>query len=150
MKLLVRSVGEWRRRLTPDWLLSAVVLGFVVGVEVLGRDSDTDLHDLLAVLTLALLAVGVVVRHRRRALPWVTALGRPAARLGSAARAWTFEIGLDLRVEPRVRRGSPPVILALAGVLGVWAIAAALFAGHLPHGLRSAVAPYFYLGYLVP
>ncbi len=150
MKLLVRSVGEWQRLVAPDWLFTAGVLGIVVGIEALGRISDTDLHDLLAAVTLVMLGIGIGLRHRRRRLGWVRALGRAAARFGSAARAWTFEIGLDLRGEPRVRRGSPPIILALAGVLAAWAIAATIFAGYLPHGLRAAVAPRFYLGYLLP
>src|SRR5262245_27039871 len=148
MKLLVRTVGEWRRVQSPDWLFNGFVAVVVVGVEALGRGSGTDLHDLLAVFTLAMFGVLVGLRHRSRPLAWVSALGRAASRVGTALRGWTFEIGLDLRGEPRVRRGSPPVVLALAAGLAAWAALAAAFAGRLPHDLRATLVSAVYLAYL--
>ena len=95
-----------------------------------------------------MLGVIVVMRHRRSPLPWVSAIATAARRTGTWLRRGTFEIGLDLRGVPRVRRGSPPIVVRLATALALWAIAAACLAPYCPHGFRTAVAGVFYLGYL--
>src|SRR5438270_13672180 len=111
MNLLARTTRDLRRLWSAD-------LGFTLGValaaaalEVLGRQTahfGSDLHDLLALVTVILLAVFVIVRHRRSPLGWVTALAAAGRRAGAGLRRGTFEIGLDLRGPPPVRRGPAP------------------------------------------
>lgn len=149
MNLLARTARDVSRIWTTN-------LGFTIGVaatalllEVFGRNSRYDLHDLLAVFTLLLLGALVVMRHRRQPISWVEAGASGIRRLGARLRRATFEIGLDLRGNPPVRRGTPPIVLWLAAILGVWTIGAALFASDCPHRLRAMAAPHFYLGYLL-
>jgi hypothetical protein len=152
MKLLVRSARDFGRLWSANLGLSLWVGGVVFAVEVAGRESresGTDLHDLLFLFVLAVFALLVLGRHRRVPLPWVTLLAGAGRRLGGRLRRATFEIGLDLRGHPRVRRGTPPVILWLAGTLAAWAALAALGASGLPHGLRAALTQVWYVGYLL-
>ena len=150
MRLLTRSARDLGRLWTAQFGFTFGVAGVVFALELLGRQSATDVQDLLALFTLALLGLLVIARHRRSPLAWVRWLGAAGRRLGDRLRRATFEIGLDLRGTPRVRRGTPPVVLGLAAGLAVWAAAAALASAELPHGLRAVVAPAFYFGYLVP
>src|SRR5438128_309533 len=117
MNLLVRAARDLTRLVTPDIGFTVAVAGVVVALEGLGRQSGTDLHDLLAVFSLVLLGVLVSIRHRRASIRWVAALSRGLNRMGERLRCSTFEIGLDLRGEPRVKSGAPPIVLTLAGFL---------------------------------
>src|SRR5262245_15722865 len=83
MKLLARTVQDLRRLSAPDVVFGAAVLAVVVAVELLGRHTATDLHDLMALMALALVGALVGLRHRRRPLPWVSALGALLARFGA-------------------------------------------------------------------
>src|SRR5436305_9470217 len=150
MKLFARTARDLRRLAAPDVAFGVAVLAVVVAVELLGRHTATDLHDLLALFSLALVGALVGLRHRRRPLPWVTKLGSVAARAGTSLRQATFEIGIDLRGTPRVRRGTPPIIVWLGVGLAGWALLAAVFASDCPHGLRAWAIGVFYLGYLIP
>src|SRR5687767_10150224 len=102
MNLLVRTARDLRRLVSPDAGYTVAIAGVIVALEALGRQSSTDLHDLLAVTSLAMLGVLISVRHRRSPLPWLTTLGRAIGRLTERLKQSTFEIGLDLRGEPRV------------------------------------------------
>ncbi|HTK76382.1 MAG TPA: hypothetical protein VL371_14050 [Gemmataceae bacterium] len=150
MKLLARTVRDLRQLGAPDVAFGVLVLAVVLAVELLGRHTVNDLHDLMALMALGLVGALVGLRHRRRPLRWVTRLGAGLARLGTSLRQATFEIGIDLRGTPRVRRGTPPIVVWLAAILAGWSILAALFAADCPHGLRAAAVGVFYLGYLVP
>jgi hypothetical protein len=150
MKLFARTVGDLRRLAVPDVAFGGAVLAVVVAVELLGRNTPTDLHDLMAMMALGLIGALVGLRHRRRPLAWVSSLGSAAAHLGRSLRRATFEIGIDLRGTPRVRRGTPPIVVWLVVALAGWSVLAALFAADCPHGLRAAMTGVFYLGYLLP
>jgi hypothetical protein len=151
MNLLARTARDLRRLMTAD-------LGFTLGIalvgvalEVVGRQTahgGYDLHDLFALFTIAVLIAVVVMRNRRSPLGWVVSLAAAGRRVGAWLRRGSFEIGLDLRGDPPVRRGSPPAVRWLAIVLATWAVAAAWFAPACPHHLRTVAAGTFYLGYL--
>src|SRR5438128_78518 len=143
MKLFARTARDLRRLAAPDVAFGVAVLAVVVAVELLGRHTATDLHDLLGLFALGLVGGLVGLRHRRRPLPWVTHLASAAGRVGTALRQATFEIGIDLRGTPRVRRGTPPIVVWLAVGLTGWALLAALFAADCPHGLREAAVGVF-------
>jgi hypothetical protein len=151
MNLLVRTARDLRRLVTADFGFTLGIGLVGVALEVIGRQTalgGLDLQDLFALGTIVVLGVLVVFRHRRSPLGWVTAIAAAGRRAGTWLRRGTFEIGLDLRGVPRVRRGSPPIVVWLAAVLAAWAVAAACLASICPHGLRTAAAGVFYLGYL--
>jgi hypothetical protein len=149
MKLLARTARDLRRLGSPGGGFTLLVLAVALALEVLGRQSDSDLQDLLAASTLSLVGMLVAARHRQTSLPWVGG----AVALGRRAKDFlyrnTFEIGLDLRGTPKVKRGTPPAILALAGVLLAWAGLLAFTAADAPYSLRAVATRGFYLGYLL-
>jgi hypothetical protein len=151
MNLLVRTARDLRRLVTADFGFTLGIVLVAVALEVIGRQtapSGLDLHDLLSLVTIVALGILVVVRHRRSPLGWVTAMVAATRRAGAWFRRGTFEIGLDLRGAPRVRRGSPPIVVWLAVGLAAWTTTAASLAPYSPHGLRTFAAGVFYLGYL--
>src|SRR5207248_9900714 len=101
MNLLVRGARDLRRLITPEIGFTVVAAAVLVAVEALGRQSGTDLHDLLALIAVAMLGVLIGIHHRRTPLRWVTAGARALGRFGERLKSSTFEIGLDLRGEPR-------------------------------------------------
>ena len=148
MNLLVRVARDLSRWVTPNIGFTAAVAGTLVVIEALGRQSLTDLHDLLALIALFMLGVLVAGRHRRAPLGWVSALARFGERCLQSLKRHAFEIGLDLRGEPRVKRGAPPIVITVFGILIGWVALAAVFAGDCPRELRSFAARNFYLLYL--
>lgn len=150
MNLLVRAARDLGRLVTPDIAFSAGIVAALVAVEALGRISTNDLHDLIALTLLVMLGTATISRQRRSPMGWITVAGRGLRTIGEWLRRNTFEIGLDLRGEPRVKRGSPRIVVLLAIVLGTWAVLAAVFAHQLPRDLRAALVRGSYLLYLAP
>jgi hypothetical protein len=151
MKLLARTARDLRRLWSADLGVTLLVVAIAAALEVVGRMTAVggyDLHDLFALFTVALLTIVVVIRHRQSPLGWVNAITSSAKRCGAWLRKSTFEIGLDLRGQPPVRRGAPPIVLWLAGGLAFWVVVAASFAFDCPHHLRALAVGRFYLGYL--
>ena len=74
MNLLVRVARDLSRWVTPNIGFTAAVAGTLVVIEALGRQSLTDLHDLLALIALFMLGVLIAGRHRRAPLGWVNAV----------------------------------------------------------------------------
>jgi hypothetical protein len=70
------------------------------------------------------------------------------AAIGERMRQVAFEIGLDLRGEPRVKRGVPPVLIGSVLALAAWAAVAALFADRCPRDLRTWAIHGSYVFYL--
>jgi hypothetical protein len=149
MNLLVRTVRDLRRLWWADLGVTVMTALGVLAVEVMGRQCTNDLHDLLCLLLIVVLGVGVLLRHHSSPLPWVTIIAAAFRWLGACLRRGTFEIGLDLRGEPRVRRGTPPIVLWLAMIFAAWATAAALTADELPHVFRTVAKNGWYVGYLL-
>src|SRR5947209_11789598 len=149
MKLLARTARDLRRLGSPGGGFTLLILAVALALEVLGRQSDSDLHDLLAAFTLSLVGMLVLARHRQAPLPWVGGAVALARRAKDFLYRSTFEIGLDLRGTPRVKRGTPPAVLALAAFLLAWAGLLALTAADAPYNLRAVATRGFYLGYLL-
>jgi hypothetical protein len=150
MNLLVRAARDLRRLVTPDIAFSAGIVAALVAVEALGRVSTNDLHDLIALTLLVMLGTATISRQRRSPMGWISFVWRGLRHIGEWLRRNTFEIGLDLRGEPRVKRGSPRIVIVLAIVLGIWTILAAAFAQQLPRDLRTWLIRGSYLLYLAP
>ena len=106
MNVLVRAVRDFRRLATPNLGFTLGIAGGLLAIEALGRYSSTDLHDLLALSIVAVLAALVIARHRRAPLAWMAALGRHVDPCIERLKRCTFEIGLDLRGTPPVKRGA--------------------------------------------
>ena len=152
MNLLARTARDLRKLATADVGFTLGIGLTAVALEVLGRQTARggyDVQDLIALLIAGILVALVVVRHRRAPLGWVGSLANAGRRVGLWLRRGTFEIGLDLRGDPPVRRGSPPAVRWSAVVLAVWLLVAAWLAPDCPHRLRSFAAGTFYLGYLL-
>jgi hypothetical protein len=151
MNLLARTARDLRRLITADVGFTFAVAIVAVALEVFGRQTahgGNDLSDAIAVVSLLVIGLVVVARHRRSPLGWVVALFAAGRRMGAWLRRGTFEIGLDLRGDPPVRRGSPPAVRWLATALAAWVAVAAWLAPDCPHRLRALAAGTFYLGYL--
>lgn len=149
MNLLVRAILGLRRRTTAGLGFVLLMLATLVPVEIIGRRSTSDLHDLLALAALMPVAALAVIRHKRSPLPGVTALADLGHRALDSCKTCTFQLGLDFRGEPPVKRGIPPVIgwsivaMAIATAL-TW-----LMSAFSPHDVRNAIMTVSYVGYLV-
>src|SRR5262245_32407678 len=132
MNLLMRTVVGIRRWATPDLGFTLFVIGSVLVLEILGRNSPADTYDLLAILGLGMIGFLVMARHKRSPLTWVKSLHRPVDWLGSITRGWAFQMGLDMRGLPPVKRGTPPVISTVALILAIVTVLFAGFAAWLP------------------
>ncbi|HEV3144276.1 MAG TPA: hypothetical protein VGZ47_10355, partial [Gemmataceae bacterium] len=149
MELLTRAYRNCRRLLSPNgWFTLSVMLA-VFTLEAVGRHTTSDLHDALLMTLLALLASFVVYRHRISPLPWASRLAQIGNWFYQFVHNWTFEIGIDLRGAPRIKRGYPPAVMALGAALLIWCSLLLLFGAEAPEGLRSYGVAYFYTGYLI-
>src|SRR5258708_25936511 len=148
MELLTRTYRTVRRLLTPNgWFTFGVVL-LLFALEVIGRFTQTDLHDALVACLLGLLIAWVCYRHRNSPLPWAERLARTGTRLYQNAKTLTFDLGIDMRGTPRIKRGYPPGVLMLGAVLLAWFAALAAVGGDFPQMLRTLGTQVCYLPYL--
>ena len=97
MKLLTSVVPRGARLLPSGCWFTLAFVGCLAGLEVLGRQSTSDVHDGLAAVALLAAGIGVAVRHKRQPLPWIRSLiGWSRRRLSSLA--WLhYDHGVDLR-----------------------------------------------------
>jgi len=149
MNLLMRTVVGIRRWATPDLGFTLFVIGSVLVLEILGRNSPADTYDLLAILGLGMIGFLVMARHKRSPLVWVKSLHRPVDWLGTITRGWAFQMGLDMRGLPPVKRGTPPIISTVALILAISTVLFAGFAAWLPLAVRGGLMTVSYVVYLV-
>src|SRR5947208_1186079 len=64
MKLLARTARDLRRLGSPGGGFTLLVLSIALALEVLGRQSDSDLHDLLAAVTLSILLPAAMIHDQ--------------------------------------------------------------------------------------
>lgn len=150
MQLLVRVVRTFRHLFGSNgW----PTLGFATAamiLEFLGRKSTTsDWHDLVLAAGLVSLLAVVIWWHQRSPLPWVLPILQVFRLAGRWLQQWSVEIGYDLRLTPRVKRGLPPIVHGVGLGLCLWMIAVLLLGDAFPQVLREFGIRYFYLGYLL-
>src|SRR5262245_66295516 len=87
MKLLTSVFPRGSKVLPRGGWFTLAVVGALVGLELIGRYTTSDVHDGLAAFALLAVGVSVAVRHRREPLPWVRTLGGWGRRVFSSA-AW--------------------------------------------------------------
>lgn len=150
MELLTRTFRNLRRWLGPDAWFSAGILAVVISLEAIGRhDSSSDLHDLMSVTILVMLAWLVIARHAHRPLPWVGAVAALLRRGRAYLHARGLEIGVDFRGVPPLPSALPRRVLHGVAGLVVWTAALLVAIEVVPFPLRNLAARVFYLGYLV-
>jgi hypothetical protein len=148
MNVVVRAWGSLQRLASPGVAALMFCLGGVLAVEIVGRSSPSDLYDLLALVALCPLGILLLARHRRSPVPGIEPLGRALLRLTESLKAMTFQMGLDFRGEPPVKRGVPPVVTGGMIGLGFLALAGVLALPQLPNGLRQLLIRVSFVGYL--
>src|SRR5262249_13753925 len=77
-----------------------------------------------------------------------TLIVRGGTWLYQTAKNLTFELGIDMRGAPRIKRGYPPGVLILGTVLIAWFAALATVGSGLPQAFRAVTTQKFYLAYL--
>jgi hypothetical protein len=125
------------------------VVGLLVGLEFVGRNATTDLHDLLAGVALLLGGMFVAAWHRSEPVPWVTKLSAFASKQASRFDQLKYDVGLDFRGVPPIQRRVPrAVYLAFLGLLAWDALALAAWAW-FPNGWRDVGMRTSYVLYIV-
>lgn len=146
MNLLTSVLPRGTRALPAGSWFTLMVIGVLVGLEVLGRFAVTDVHDGLAAFILLGVVGSVMLRHRREPLAWVSRLGRSFRRVTAFASFLKYDHGLDLRGTPPLPRRMPPVMWKIAiGLIG-WGLLAGLAWLAFPNGWRIAG---FYSSYIL-
>src|SRR5215470_3052029 len=102
MKLLTSVFPRNGRVLPAGGWFTLALCAFLVGLEVAGRHTTTDIHDALATSLLIVAGFAVGVRHRREPLPLVTRLANLGRRIVSSVAWLRYDHGIDLR-------GTPPL-----------------------------------------
>src|SRR5262245_14842246 len=100
MELLTRTYRDLRRLLGPNGWFTAAAAAVLISLEIVGRQSTSDLHDLLAAFIIALGVVVALAWHRQSQLGWMNFLTRLGQRLVTASHRFAFEIGIDMRGKP--------------------------------------------------
>ncbi|MBL8898777.1 MAG: hypothetical protein JNM84_14155 [Planctomycetes bacterium] len=124
-----------------SWSLAALV-GLLVAFEAVGRFAPNDWAD---GLVLALLALGTTIALRPRGADlWALA----EARLRQAEQTFGFDIGIDLRREPALERGTPKLVSRAIWVgLAFLALQTVLLLTLRPN-LRPLLQSFFYSAWL--
>ena len=152
MKLLTSVRLRGHRVLPAGGWFTLLVVGCVVGLEVLGRFTAFDYHDGLAGFMLLAVAGAIAARHRREPLPWVRAVGAWGRRVLTTSTWLRYDHGVDLRGTPALPRRTPPVVWLIAAGLVVWGVLAGVAWAAFPLGWREVgvhSSYVLYLGFLV-
>lgn len=126
-----------------------LVVGSLVGLEVIGRHATSDIHDSVAAFALLVVAGSIVVRHRREPLHWVLTLVSWCRKAFASAWWLRYDHGVDLRGTPPFPRRVPPLAWLLAGLLVAWGGLAGLAWVAFPTGWRTVGVHTSYTVYLV-
>src|SRR5262245_6117410 len=149
MQLLARTLRTFRQIVGHNGWFSVVAFIVLLAIEVGGRQFATDWHDLIAATVLGILLILTIYQHRRSPLPWVQPVTRLLVALGEWLKRWLVEVGYDLRGDPPVKRGVPPIVFGIFGVLLLWSAVLLAAGDYFPQALRFFGVNYFYVGYLV-
>jgi hypothetical protein len=137
MKLLNSVLPRGGRLLTSGGWFTLAVFGFLVGLEVAGRYTSSDVHDCLAGLLLVGAVLAIVARHRREPLGWVCWLADWGRRLWASVATLRYDHGIDLRGTPPLPRRTPPAVWGLTAALLLWSGLAFAAWACFPTGWRA-------------
>jgi hypothetical protein len=118
--------------------LTLSLFAFVAGLEIVGRQSPSDVYDAIACLAFVSVGMFVLAWHRRYPLPWLLWANRLLGRAAERAERLKYDVGLDFRATPPIPRRLPSIArLAALGLL-LWASLAATGWMYFPDGWRDA------------
>src|SRR5262245_30227515 len=120
MELLSRTLKSFRYVFGHNGSFTLLMVSLLLCIEVGGRKALSDWHDMAIAAGLGVVAVLVAYQHHRSPLPWLRPATRLAQKAGDWLKEWFVEIGYDLRGEPRVKRGLPPIIFGLSSIVLAW------------------------------
>lgn len=148
MKLLTSVLPHGIRLLPSGAWFTIAMCGFLIGLEVAGRQATSDLHDGLAGFLLLGAGLAIAARHRRSPLGWVRGLGNWVRRIGASLASLRYDHGIDLRGTPPVARRTPPAVWLVILALVVWGGLAAAAWAAFPTGWRAVGTYTSYAVYL--
>jgi hypothetical protein len=149
MQLLARTLRTVRQIVGHNGWFSLLTFVVLLAIEVGGRQFTSDWHDLILATVLGILLILTVYQHRRSPLPWLRPVTRFLAIIGEWLKQWLVEVGYDLRGDPPVKRGVPPIVFGIFGLLLAWGAILLAVGDYFPQILRAFGVNVFYLGYLV-
>src|SRR5262245_28272219 len=130
------------------WFTPVIVVG-LLALEVVGRQTPSDLHDTLGIAVLLILGLFVAARHRVAPLGWVDRLGRLGTRVLRWFERFKVDLGLDLRGSPPIPQRMPPGTFIVAIGLVAWTGAMLTLWHYFPQGWRFGAIQVSYVLYLV-
>jgi hypothetical protein len=148
MKLLTSVLPRGSRVLPAGWWFTLLVVGSLVGLEVVGRFAATDVHDGLAAFGLLAISAAVALRHRREPISWVNRLTELFRRVTASGSILKYDHGVDLRGDPPLPRRMPPVMWFIASGLVIWGMLAGIAWAAFPDGWRGVGLYSSYILYL--
>lgn len=148
MKTLPRLLPAVRALSPADLGSLALWAVTLAALELWGGEAQTDVGDTLGVLTLASLVSLTSLGYRTGRLRWIAFVPRAGRRLRSRWRRMVPDIGIDLRREPPIPPGTPPLARGLLWAALLTTVAVLPFQAELPHALRDTLVPISYVGYL--
>jgi hypothetical protein len=149
MKLLTSVLPQGTRILPAGGWFTLVLVGSLIGLEVAGRYTVTDMQDGLAAFALLSIVAVVAMRHRREPLNWITRLSAWLRRCTHSTAWLRYEHGFDLRGTPPLPRRTPRIVWGLVVVLLIWGGIAAVGWALFPTGWRVIGTHTSYVLYLV-
>ncbi len=148
MELLSQLGTHLRQLLLNGRWFTPAVIALLACLELFGRQTTNDLHDVVGGAVLVAILAGIGIRHRHKPIGWVKKLGYAVWYCSTLGERLKFDIGPDLRGEPVIRKGVPLISYALFALLLVWIAVAEAVWSLRPEGFRSISIQLTYLGYL--
>jgi hypothetical protein len=125
--------------LRQGWWFTPAVLGLLVALELVGRQTANDWHDTFGSIALLVLGLMVAARHRTAPLGWLDRLGRLGKRVLNWTDRFKVDLGLDLRGAPPIPRRMPAGVFTTLVGLVIWTAAFATIWYFFPEGWRGVI-----------
>ena len=146
MQLSARQTSRWPRWLPSGESLAWMGLGaLLVGLELVGRVTERDLHDLLAAFALLSALLLLAMRRKQQS---ISGLARAGVQVLRWLDLFRYDHGFDLRGTPAYPARLPPVFWVLWLALSAWFCTAAGLWYLFPQGWRELGVNTSYVLYL--
>ena len=150
MKLLSAVLPRVQRLIpSSERGMALVVVGFLIGLEIVGRMASTEWQDALAGAALVLGILCVLAWHRTQPIAWVQWVGTFLAVRANRFDQLKYDVGIDFRGTPPMPQRIPRLAFLAFAVLVVWGALAALAWWAFPNGWRELGMRTSYVLYLI-